>query len=223
MIALLPIKDHSERVPNKSFETIDNKPLFSFIIDSLINSKYISKIIINTDSDRVINEVEKFYKLDNIEFIYRPKELIGDLVPMNDIISYDINKLDNDLFIQTHITNPLLTTTTIDDAIAFYHNNKYDSIVSVNEHKSRFYDSKYNPINHHGNSNILRTQDLEPIYEENSCFYIFSKNSFINNNNNRIGNNPFYFTINKLESIDIDYYEDLELARALYKRNEIKK
>ena len=68
----------------------------------------------------------------------------------------------------------------------------------------------------------MRTQDLEPIYEENSCLYIFSKESFVNNNN-RIGNKPFYFTINKLESIDIDYYEDLQIARALYKSNELKK
>jgi CMP-N-acetylneuraminic acid synthetase len=81
----------------------------------------------------------------------------------------------------------------------------------------------HNPINHHGSSDILRTQDLDPIYEENSCFYIFSKDSFAKNGNNRIGNKPFYFTINKLESIDIDYYEDLQLARALYKSNELKK
>ena len=223
MIALLPIKEHSERIPDKSFEKIGSKPLFSFIIDSLMNSQHISKIVINTDSDRIINEIGKLYPSDSIQFIDRPKELRGDLVPMNDIIEYDINQFEDNLFIQTHITNPLLKTQTIDDAISFYKNNKYDSIVSVNEHKSRFYDCKHKPINHHGASNIMRTQDLEPIYEENSCFYIFSKESFVNNNNNRIGNKPFYFTINKLESIDIDYYEDLQIARALYKSNELKK
>jgi CMP-N-acetylneuraminic acid synthetase len=223
MIALVPIKENSERIPNKSFETIVNKPLFAFVIDSLIDSNFISKIVINTDSNKIISEIKKLYPSDSIQFIHRPKALRGDLVPMNDIIGHDINQFEDNLFIQTHITNPLLKTKTIDDAISFYKNNKYDSIVAVNEHKSRFYDHKHNPINHHGASNILRTQDLEPIYEENSCFYIFSKDSFINNHNNRIGNNPFYFTINKLESIDIDYYEDLELARALYKRNEIKK
>ena len=223
MIALLPIKEHSERIPEKSFEKIGFKPLFSFIIDSLINSQHISKIVINTDSERIINEIGKLYPTDSIHFIDRPKELRGDLVPMNDIIKHDINQFETNLFIQTHITNPLLKTKTIDNAILFYKNNTYDSIVSVNEHKSRFYDSKYNPINHDGSSNILRTQDLKPLYEENSCFYIFSKDSFIKSGNNRIGNKPFYFTINKLESIDIDYYEDLQLARALYKGDELKK
>ena len=223
MIALLPIKEHSERIPNKSFKTIDNKPLFSFVIDTLLSSNFISKVAINTDSPKIISEVKKLYPSNLIEFINRPKELIGDFVPMNDIIKYDINQFENNLFIQTHITNPLLKTQTIDNAILFYKNNTYDSIVSVNEHKSRFYDRKQNPINHDGSSNILRTQDLEPLYEENSCFYIFSKDSFTKSGNNRIGNKPFYFTINKLESIDIDYYEDLQLARALYKGDELKK
>ena len=223
MIALLPIKEHSERIPNKSFKTIDNKPLFSFVIDTLLSSNFISKVAINTDSQKIISEVKKLYPSNSIEFINRPKELIGDFVPMNDIIKYDISQFENNSFIQTHITNPLLKTKTIDKAISFYKNNTYDSIVSVNEHKSRFYDSKHNPINHDGSSNILRTQDLEPLYEENSCFYIFSKDSFTKNGNNRIGNKPFYFTINKLESIDIVYYEDLQLARALYKGDELKK
>ena len=222
MIALLPIKEHSERIPNKSFETINNKPLFSFVIDSLLSSNNIYKIVINTDSDQIISQVRKFYPSDSIQFINRPESLRGDLIPMNDIIKYDINQLEDNLFLQTHITNPLLKTKTIDDAISFYKNNEYDSVVAVNEHKSRFYDNNYIPINHHGFSNILRTQDLEPIYEENSCFYIFSKDSF-RENNNRIGNKPFYFTVNKLESIDIDYYEDLQLARALYKSNEVKR
>lgn len=223
MIALLPIKEHSERIPNKSFETIGGRPLFSFVIDSLINSNFISKIVINTDSNKIVSEIGKLYSSNSIEFINRPKALMGDLVPMNDIIHHDINQFEDNTFIQTHITNPLLKTETIDNAISFYNNNEYDSIVAVNEHKSRFYDNKHTPINHHGSSNILRTQDLEPIYEENSCFYIFSKDSFKENNNNRIGNKPFYFTVNKLESIDIDYYEDLQLARALYKSNEFKR
>ena len=120
MIALLPIKEHSERIPNKSFKTIDNKPLFSFVIDTLLSSNFISKVAINTDSQKIISEVKKFYPSNSIEFINRPKELIGDFVPMNDIIKYDISQFENNSFIQTHITNPLLKTKTIDKAISFY-------------------------------------------------------------------------------------------------------
>jgi CMP-N-acetylneuraminic acid synthetase len=170
MIALLPIKEHSERIPNKTFAKIEDKPLFSFIINSLMSSINISKIVINTDSENLIKCVEKIYSSDRIIFIHRPKNLVGDLVPMNNIIQYDIAQFEEEDFIQTHITNPLLKTQTIDKAISFYKNNKYDSIVSVNEHKSRFYNHKHKPINHHGASNIMRTQDLESVYEENSCF-----------------------------------------------------
>lgn len=218
MIALVPIKEHSERIPNKTFAKIKDKPLFSFIIDSLMSSVNISKIVINTDSENLIEKVNKIYSSEKIIFINRPKNLVGDLVPMNSIIDYDISQFDEEHFIQTHITSPLLNYSTIDDAIDFYYQNKeiYDSIVSVNKYKNRFYNHLKIPINHSGDANIARTQDLKPIYEENSCFYIFSKDSFKKSGKNRIGKKPFYYSINKLESVDIDYPEDLELARSLY-------
>ena len=217
MIALLPIKEHSERIPNKTFTYIKDKPLFFYIINTLIKSVNISKIVINTDSEKLIAEVKIFFPSELLK-----QNLLGDLVPMNSIIENDISQIDSEYFIQTHITNPLLKHSTLDHAIDFFYENKelYDSIVSVNEHRNRFYDHLQRPLNHPGNADILRTQDLQPVYEENSCFYIFSKHSFKESGDNRIGKNPFYYCINKLESIDIDYPEDLELAKSLYERNE---
>ena len=63
---------------------------------------------------------------------------------------------------------------------------------------------------------MLVTQHLDPIYEENSCFYIFTKDSFLNNDS-RIGSKPFMFEIDKIESIDIDEPQDFIIAEALHK------
>ena len=98
---------------------------------------------------------------------------------------------------------------------------KFDSLFGATKVQTRFYDKDANPINHNPEE-LLRTQDLEPLYEENSNFYIFSKESFKNSNKKRIGIKPQIFEVNKLEAIDIDEPEDFILAELLYKnRDEI--
>ena len=89
----------------------------------------------------------------------------------------------------------------------------------VTKVQTRFYDKDAKPINHNPQE-LLRTQDLEPLYEENSNFYIFSKESFKNSDNKRIGLKPKIFEVNKLEAVDIDEPEDFILAELLYKNKD---
>ena len=209
------MKAHSERLPNKNIRLIKGKPLFYYILETLLNSIYIEKVIINTDSDEIIRLAKKEYG-NNIILHERPKVLCGDYIAMNKIIQYDINKTDNKYFIQTHATNPLLKVDTLNSAIDIFINNqnKYNSLFSVTRLHTRLYDKNGKSINH-SPKKLLRTQDLEPIFEENSTIYIFSKTSFNNANFNRIGKKPFMFEMDKLESIDIDNKEDFILAENL--------
>ena len=214
--ALLPMKGNSERVKNKNMRNFDGKPLYHTIMNSLLSSKYIETVVINTDSDIISKDAKSNFG-DKVIIINRPKEIQGDFVSMNDIINYDLSKLDGEVFLQTHSTNPLLRTETIDKAIEKYFTDldKFDSIFGVTKVQTRFYDKDANPINHNPEE-LLRTQDLEPYYEENSNFYIFSKEAFRNAGNKRIGLKPQIFEVNKLESIDIDEPEDFKLAELLY-------
>jgi len=216
IIALLPMKGHSERVPNKNLRNFNSSPLFHIILKKLDKVDLIDEIIINTDSNDIAKSALKVSQ--KVKIISRPKELCGDFVPMNDIIDYDISNSDGDIYIQTHSTNPLLKTNTLERALKFFIDceDKYDSIFSVTKHQSRFYDDKLNAVNHNPKE-LLRTQDLPPLFEENSCFYIFTKNSFINNSKKRIGLNPYIYTMEKLESVDIDEQEDFILAELLHK------
>lgn len=212
--ALLPMKGHSERVPNKNLKLFNGKPLYHSIVNQLILAKRINKIIVDTDSNNIIDDIKLNFK--DIMVINRPEEIQGDFVSMNKIIEYDLTKSDGEYFIQTHSTNPLLKSVTINKAIEQFFNNiqKHDSLFSVTRVQTRFYDKDLNPINHNARE-LIRTQDLEPLYEENSNFYIFSKSSFKSAGNKRIGIKPNFFEINKLESIDIDNEEDFLLAEAL--------
>ncbi|WP_207653896.1 cytidylyltransferase domain-containing protein [Clostridium sp. BSD9I1] len=219
IVALVPMKGHSERVPNKNIRDFAGEPLFFKILESLEKSRYIKDIYIDTDSD-VIQELA--IKNFDVKFIRRPKELIGDFISMNDIINYDLTQIDSPYYIQTHSTNPLLTTETIDKVIEFYFENisTYDSLFTVTRLQTRLFDKNQNAINHNPNE-LIRTQDLSPVFEENSNIYMFSKDSFIKNKQ-RIGKKPYMYELDKYEAIDIDDESDFILAEALYNLKSIK-
>jgi CMP-N-acetylneuraminic acid synthetase len=215
--ALIPMKANSERVPNKNLRLFNGSPLYHAIVKALIKSKYISNIIVNTDSVAIKKDIENNFPF--IKIINRHLSLQGDFVSMNSIIESDISVISADYFIQTHSTNPLLTTATLDSSIEFFLNNsiKYDSVFSVTKLKSRFYWENGDPINHNPKE-LLRTQDLDPIFEENSNFYIFSKESFQKAGSKRIGLKPLMVEVDKLEAIDIDEIQDFTIAELLYKQ-----
>tara|TARA_B100001057_G_C22694043_1_gene888971 strand:+ start:203 stop:898 length:696 start_codon:yes stop_codon:yes gene_type:complete len=214
IIALLPMKANSERVKGKNFKYFGGKPLFKWILETLISIELIDEIVINTDA---INTIESFGLINNkITLRDRKKSICGDDVSMNKVIHDDIKNTNADIYIMTHTTNPLLTSNTIKKAIDIYKEkiqDGYDSVFTVNKIQTRFYDTNCMPINH--NPKILqKTQDLELWYEENSNLYIFSKESF-KKSNARIGINPWMIESEKFESIDIDTTQDWKLAEAI--------
>ena len=218
--ALLPMRGTSERVPNKNMKNFNGKPLYYAVMETLLKSKYIYKIVIDTDSPTISEDAKGNFG-NKVMIIDRPKEIQGGDVSMNVIINYDISQLDGEHFLQTHSTNPLLKVETLEKAIETYFENldKYDSLFAVTRIQTRLYDKNTKPINHNPNK-LLRTQDLEPMYKENSNFYIFSKKSFKNAGNRRIGLKAQIFEVNKLEAVDIDEPEDFILAEILYKNRD---
>lgn len=219
VVALLPMKGNSERVPNKNLKDFAGKPLYHRVMDVLVKSKYISHVIVNTDSEVIKSDLLKNYPEKTI-IINRPEEIRGDMVSMNKVIECDINQVEADIYLQTHSTNPLLKTESVDHAIEkmieVLNEKKYDSIFSVTRLQTRLYKSNGDPLNHNPNE-LLRTQDLEPLFEENSNFYLFTKDSFEKSGGKRIGVKPLMFEIDKIEAVDIDEPQDFIIAEALFK------
>jgi len=213
--ALVPMKGHSERVKNKNMRDFNGKPLMWHILNSLKECKTIAEIYVDTDSELIASGVKHYFR--DIHIIDRPQELWGDFVSMNDVLQYDISQINADVFLQTHATNPLLSAQTIEDACEslMAKIGVYDSLFSVNRLQTRLYDKNGNPMNHDP-SKLIRTQDLDPIYEENSNIYLFTRESFMSRNA-RIGKNPMIFEMNPLEAIDIDDETDFILAEQLQK------
>lgn len=208
------MKGHSERVPNKNLRSFGGRPLYRHIVNTLLACSHIDAVYINTDSDMIAKDAINTFD-SRVKIIPRPAEISGDFVSMNVIIDYDLSQIDGDCFLQTHSTNPLLRMETISKAVErFLQRGEYDSLFGVNRYQSRFYDWQGKSFNHNPEE-MLRTQDLPPLYEENSNLYLFSRESF-NKRGRRIGDRPILFEIPRLEAIDIDIEEDFKLAEVIY-------
>jgi CMP-N-acetylneuraminic acid synthetase len=222
-IALLPMKAHSARVSGKNFREFAGKPLFRWILDTLLEVKEIDRIVINTDARDILAE-KGLVDTDRIFIRQRKPEICGDFVSMNLVIADDLENVPADAYVMTHTTNPLLSAGTIRAAIKSYQagvaSGAHDSLFTVNKFQTRFYRADGSPVNHDPN-NLIRTQDLEPWFEENSNLYIFSRDSFAAAKA-RIGKKPILFETPRAESADIDDQEGWDIAETLAKAGQKK-
>jgi len=222
--ALLPMKAHSERVKGKNFRDFNGKPLFRWILDTLSSLEEIDRIVINTDA-REILEQHGLVDSPRTRIRDRPSELRGDRVSMNLVLADDIAAERADVYVMTHTTNPLLGAGTIRDALNRFEQaadaGTADSLFTVNRMQTRFYRADGSAVNHDPD-NLVRTQELEPWFEENSNFYIFTANSFASTNA-RIGRRPMMFETPRLESFDIDDQTGWDMAELVCRHlNEIR-
>lgn len=214
IVALVPMRHHSQRVSGKNYRPLAGKPLFHHIISTLLTCPEISEVVVDTDSQPVMEGLREFFPA--VKVIERPENLRADSIPMNEILTYDTSLVEADLYLQTHSTNPLLRALSISTAIRTLVEQypAYDSLFSVTRLQTRLWDELGRAINHNP-SILLQTQDLPPIYEENSCIYIFSRQTLITKRN-RLGDRPLMFELTPQEAWDIDEEIDFEITNFLY-------
>lgn len=216
LVALLPMKAHSERVPGKNFRALGHKPLYAWMLDTLLAIDAIDTVVINTDAAAELADDPRL-RQPRVLLRERSAALCGDFVSMNLIIGDDIAAVPASSYLMTHVTNPFLSAATIERALAAYAAGlaagSADSLFTVTRHQTRFYRADGSAINHDP-ANLIRTQDLEPWFEENSCMYLFSAASFARNHA-RIGDHPILFPIPKREAVDIDDQDDWNVATLL--------
>ncbi|MEA5078507.1 MAG: acylneuraminate cytidylyltransferase family protein [Anaerolineaceae bacterium] len=211
--ALVPMRHHSQRVPGKNYRPLDGRPLYQHILSTLLNVPEITQIVVDTDSPEVIQGVNELYP--TIKILRRPEELRADTIPMNEILMYDTGQYPADLYLQTHSTNPLMRAETFSKGIQTLVNlfPSYDSLFGVTRLQSRLWDGLGRAINHNPNI-LLQTQDLPPVYEENSCMYLFTRDT-LEKKRNRLGDRPYLFEISRDEAWDIDEEIDFKLVELL--------
>jgi len=221
IVALVPLRHHSQRVPGKNYRLLAGKPLFHYILETLLGCPEIREIVVDTDSLPVMDSLRQHFP--QVRLIERPPDLRDDRVPMNEILAYDTSQVQADFYLQTHSTNPLLRATTISSAIQTFLANypAYDSLFSVTRWQTRLYDQLGRAINHNP-AVLLQTQDLPPVFEENSCIYIFTRDNLIARRH-RIGERSWLFEIPATEAWDIDEEFDFQITEFLMGQGKVDK
>lgn len=213
IIALLPMRDVSERVPGKNYRRLGGRPLYHHIVETLRVCPSIDRIVIDTDSAWITNDAATAFP--DVTVLDRPMHLRDGSIPMNDVLLNDIERVPADLYLQTHSTNPLLRSETIERAIAAFRANRasHDSLFGVTRLHTRLWTADGRPLNHDPDV-LLRTQDLPPVFEENSCIYIFEGDT-MRRRHNRLGDRPLMFEIPASEALDIDEEIDWQIVAGL--------
>lgn len=215
VVAIVPMRHSSERVKGKNYRDFAGKPLFHRVIDSLLACKKIDKVVIDTDSPTIMEQASQLYP--EVMVLERPDHLRDGAIPMNNVLINTCNTIESEFYLQTHSTNPLLSPESISNGIEAFMSTYpiYDSMFTVTRLQTRIWDQLARAINHNP-SILLRTQDLPPTYLENSCMYLFTKETLIKKFN-RIGDRPLMYEIPEIEAQDIDVELNFKVAEFLFK------
>lgn len=219
LVALVPMRHESVRVPGKNYRSFAGRPLFDWVLRALLSCEIVAEVVVDTDSSEIMRGIAD--RFPTVRCLQRPPHLCGGDVPMNDILLHDVSVIDAGLLLQTHSTNPLLRPGTISEAASRFLAGlpEHDSLFSVTRLQKRLWQADGHPINHDPNV-LRRTQDLAPVFEENSCLYFFTRETLVANRN-RIGRRPQMFEMNPVEAWDIDDELDFRVGELLLlQRNE---
>lgn len=205
--AFMPIKLHNERCPGKNTRMLGNKPLLAYELESLKSTGLCNDINVFCSSEDVVPFIP-----DGINFVKRPEFLDLPTSNFTQLAQEFIKMHDSDIYILLHATAPFITVDTMRECINAVVSGEYDSAFCARKIQTFLWqDNK--PLNFDA-SNLPRTQDLTPIYEETSGIYVFKKEVFTRLKR-RIGEKPFIKVVSLKESIDIDEEKDFTIAKSL--------
>ncbi len=212
--AFVPMRHSSERVKGKNYRSLGGRPLFHHIVETLLAVDEIDEVVIDTDSEVIASDTAEAFPA--VRVLERPEHLRSGDTPMNDVLLNSIASVPADLYLQTHSTNPLLTAATVRDGIRELRDagDAHDSLFTVTPLHTRLWTPEGEAINHDP-AVLLRTQDLPPVMEENSCMYLFDADT-LRRRGNRIGERPILKPISGAEAWDIDDELDWAVVEALY-------
>lgn len=209
IVAIVPMKLNNRRLPQKNTKRFTNgKTLCSYILSTLLEIDKIDEVYVYCSNP----EIKEFIP-NKVKFLQRSESLDKDTTSMTEVLTCFTKEVPADIYVMTHTTAPFISKESIQKGLESVVSGKYDSSFAAKKLQD-FLWMEGKPFNY-TLDNIPRTQDLQPIYEETSGFYIYT-HDVMTELHRRIGENPFIVEIGEIESIDIDEAEDFIIADAVY-------
>jgi CMP-N-acetylneuraminic acid synthetase len=210
--AIVPMRHSSERVPGKNYRDLGGIPLYHHVVRALLAAPSVGEVIIDTDSERIFDDAASAFP--EVKLVERPAHLRDGHTAMNDVLEHSIEHAAEDTILQTHSTNPFVRPGTFESAIqTYFGDGDVDSVFGATRIQGRLWTHKLEAVNHDP-AILARTQDLDPIYLENSCFYVFAKETLLATGN-RLGRRPAIVEVDPIEATDIDIEADFKLAEVI--------
>ena len=208
-VAVVPMKLNNRRLPQKNTKPFTNgMPLCHYILATLLEVEGIDEVYVYCS-----NEDIKEFIPEGVKYLKRSESLDQDTTKMNEVLKCFADDVDADVYVMTHTTAPFIKKESIKKGLDAVKSGDYDSSFAAKKIQDFLWKDGV-PFNYELD-NIPRTQDIEPLYEETSGFYIY-KESVIREKGRRIGDNPFVVEVGEIESVDIDEPEDFVIADAIF-------
>lgn len=207
IIAFMPIKLHNERCPGKNTRLLGDKPLLAYELENLQKTGLCDDINVYCSSEDVIPFIPA-----GVNFVKRPEFLDLPTSNFTQLAEEFIKTHDADIYILLHATAPFITVNTMKECVEAVISGEYDSAFCARKIQTFLWQNN-KPLNFDA-SNLPRTQDLTPVYEETSGIYVFKKSVFTTLRR-RIGEKPFIKVVSMKESVDIDEEKDFSIAKSV--------
>lgn len=209
IVAVVPMKLNNRRLPQKNTKTFTNgKPLCYYILSTLLSINELDDVYVYCSNP----DIQEFIPR-GVKYLRRSEALDRDSTKMNEVLKCFAKDIPADIYVMTHTTAPFISKDSIMKGLNAVKSGEYDSSFAAKKLQDFLWKDGV-PFNY-DLSNIPRTQDLVPLYEETSGFYIY-KNEVMTKLNRRIGDNPFIVEVGEIESVDIDEVEDFMIADAIF-------
>ena len=218
IIAIVPVKLKSQRVKSKNIRKFANSNLFQIKLNQLKKTKCFKKIIISSESDKILNIAKK----NKFETHKRNPYFSTSKVPMSEVYRNIASEISGEFIAWINITNPLISHEIYEEAVRKWRklSYQYDCLLSAVENKQNYF-FKNKAINFK-RTPWPRSQDLEPLVSLSFAVNILKRKDMIKCGS-CVGKNPFFFITNPLIAIDIDDQASFRLAEILYKERYILK
>ena len=216
--ALIAVRSGSVRVKNKNMRDFNDSTLLELKVKQLQKIEEIDEIVVNSNSDEMLDLAETL----GAKSIKRDDYYASNNISMSDVFENMAKQMSCDVILYANCTNPLVETRSYVDAINtfFANNNKYDSLTSCHDIKEFMYLNN-KPLNYDP-KNQPRSQDLPDIVALNFAISVISKLGMIKNRN-IIGESPYFYKLDEVESVDIDTPLDFFIAEKLHRHLKIEK
>lgn len=208
VVAFVPLKLNSQRAPGKNLRLLGDKPLFHWILDSLLQVKTLDEVYVFASADWFADS-RTYFSDSQVTLLERPMILDSPKVSGSDIYRTFASLVKSDLYLLAHATSPFLAPSTVDACIDAVVNGNFDSALTVNRHQTYVRDFQGEPINFSADE-MPPTQILDPVFSDTSGLYLFDASCAATGQ--RTGRHPFMKEVRFPEALDIDDQEDFMLA-----------